>query len=363
MWTAGISGRDLADITGRAYLADRATNLVRELRTVDDPDNSRTQEFVRTTLLEDDSGTHEVVRISAPYERIEIEIEPSEFVRATIAEMSRAPQAALDSEALDLEIAAAFAMLHAPTAIAETHPGEVDIEIEIEPIVIEKRRSAPRRSAPPPIPILLAKRKAPEPEAVSLLRELRGPTSAPDDEIEIEIEVEMPMASPRAQLAVQPDLQQSPTELRSEPEVIDIETSPEATAPIELPRGIAIETPPELTAATELRREPEAPEPTAAIAEAMALVRELRDNIDLQPVADAADAVADAAPAIEVRLQREATRPIEHYPMPSVVVPTRSEPVPAMFMRSSVAEAMARQRERRQNRGHRRPPTRNQLTS
>jgi hypothetical protein len=45
-----------------------------------------TMRFARQPNAGDDLGTHQYVRYSAPYERIELAVDPSAFVRATIEE-------------------------------------------------------------------------------------------------------------------------------------------------------------------------------------------------------------------------------------------------------------------------------------
>jgi hypothetical protein len=45
-------------------------------------DDAGTHQFVRT----DDLGTHQFVRFSAPYERIELQVDANAFLRATIEE-------------------------------------------------------------------------------------------------------------------------------------------------------------------------------------------------------------------------------------------------------------------------------------
>ena len=59
----------------------------------DDPD--RTLELSREAIealeaMADDAGTHEFVRFSAPYERIELELDARSFRRATIEDATRA---------------------------------------------------------------------------------------------------------------------------------------------------------------------------------------------------------------------------------------------------------------------------------
>jgi hypothetical protein len=45
--------------------------------------------FDDDTLVDDELGTHQFVRFSAPYERIEVQIDASAFRRATIEEAKR----------------------------------------------------------------------------------------------------------------------------------------------------------------------------------------------------------------------------------------------------------------------------------
>ena len=57
-------------------------------------DADRTVELTREALdaldaIAEDAGTQEFVRLSAPYERIELQIDPTAFLRATIEESRR----------------------------------------------------------------------------------------------------------------------------------------------------------------------------------------------------------------------------------------------------------------------------------
>lgn len=52
----------------------------------DEPARWFDEEFASTMKFARDAGTHQFVRHSAPYERIEIQLDPSAFIRATIEE-------------------------------------------------------------------------------------------------------------------------------------------------------------------------------------------------------------------------------------------------------------------------------------
>ena len=52
----------------------------------DEPARWFDEEFASTMQFARDAGTHQFVRHSAPYERIELQIDPAAFIRATIEE-------------------------------------------------------------------------------------------------------------------------------------------------------------------------------------------------------------------------------------------------------------------------------------